>query len=61
MIRSGDRYTFDPQVLILTYQMADMIARTDFGKGTGVIEMHYKDDPDLEGEYTLYLKVVRLP
>src|SRR6266481_3212835 len=43
MVRSGDRYTFDPQVLILTYQMADMIARTDFGKGNGVIEMRYKD------------------
>jgi hypothetical protein len=61
MMRSGDRYDFDPQVLILTYQMADMIARTDFGKGNGVVEMRYKDDGDLEGDYTLYIKVVRLP
>ena len=41
--------------------MAEMIARTDFGKGAGVIDMHYKDDADLEGEYTLYLKVARQP
>jgi hypothetical protein len=61
MMRNGDRYDFDPQVLILTYQMADLIARTDFGKGIGVVEMRYKDDGDLEGDYTPYIKVIRMP
>jgi hypothetical protein len=61
MIRSGDRYVFDPKVLVLTYEMADMVARTDFGRGNGVIEMRYQDDRDLAGDYTLYIKVERVP
>ena len=61
MMRIADRYVFDPKVLILTYEMADMVARTNFGRGNGVIEMRYQDDRDLEGDYTLYIKVERVP
>lgn len=61
MTRSGDRYVFDPQVLILTYDAADMISRTDFGHGLGIFEMRFVDDPDLQGDYTLFLQVKRLP
>ncbi|PYS51442.1 MAG: hypothetical protein DMF68_04415 [Acidobacteria bacterium] len=61
MMKSGDRYVFDPQVLILTYEAADLISRTDFGHGPGIFEMHFKDDSDLQGDYTLFLQVQRLP
>jgi hypothetical protein len=60
MTRSGDRYVFDPQVLILTYDAADMISRTDFGHGPGIFEMRFQDDRDLQGDYTLFLQVRRL-
>lgn len=61
MARSGDRYVFDPQVLILTYEAADLISRSDFGHGPGIFEMRLKDDSDLQGDYTLFLQVKRLP
>jgi len=59
--RDADTYVFDPKVLILTYQAADMISRTDFGHGPGIFEMRFQDDRDLEGDYTLFLQVKRLP
>jgi hypothetical protein len=61
MTQSGDRYVFDPQVLILTYDAADMISRTDYGHGPGIFEMRFQDDRDLQGDYTLFLQVRRLP
>src|SRR5436190_4428122 len=57
----GEKFQFDPQVIILTYETADLIAHTDSGKGLGVLEMSYRDDPELGGNYSLYIKVVRLP
>ena len=61
MAFDGEKFQFNPQVIILTYEMADIIASTDFGKGNGVLEMTYRDDPELGGNYSLYIKVVRLP
>jgi hypothetical protein len=59
--RDAESYVFDPKVLILTYQAADLISRTDFGHGPGIFEMRFQDDHDLEGDYTLFLQVKRLP
>jgi hypothetical protein len=62
MVWSRGRYLFDSRAVVLTYEMADRFAQNDlFGKGNGVVEVRYADDHRLEGRYTLYLKVERLP
>jgi hypothetical protein len=60
LVSSPDRLSFQPQVLVLTYEGArDAIAR-DNGFGPGVIEVRYDDQRELEGGYSLYLKVERV-
>jgi hypothetical protein len=59
--RGGKNYIFDPKVLPLTYDLANVLSQTDVsGKGKGVVALRYKDDPsasDLKGDYTMYLKI----
>lgn len=50
-------YGFTPQVLVLTYDGARVLARADFGFGRGVIPVRYQDDRSLEGDYTLFIHV----
>lgn len=50
---------FRPKALVLNYAMADRIARTDFGNGTGVVAMRYLDDDSFQGDYTLFIRVLR--
>jgi hypothetical protein len=58
----GSNFTFVPQALVLTYESAELIARSDlFGRGRGVVEIRYTDDPRLRGDYSLYLLVERVP
>jgi len=59
--RDSSAYVFDPKVLILTYQAADMISRTDFDHSPGIFEIRFQDDPSLQGDYTLFLQLKRLP
>jgi hypothetical protein len=61
MTRSGDRWVFTPAALVLTYDSADFISRTDFGLGRGVVEFKYQDDPALQGSYRVFVQVERLP
>jgi len=60
MIKVGDRYVFDPTMVVLTYESANMIARMDFGHGPGIFELRFTDDHDLEGDYTLFVQVKRI-
>jgi hypothetical protein len=63
MVRAASpgRFDFQPQVLVLTYEGARDAAGRDVGFGPGVIEVRYEEPPELEGNYSLYFKVERLP
>jgi hypothetical protein len=52
---------FQPQVLVLTYEGARNIVDRDIGLGPGVMEVRYEESRELEGNYSLYLKVERIP
>jgi hypothetical protein len=53
----GDRAFFDPQVLFLTAEAAEYMTHNNaYRLGAGVMPLRYRDDPDLEGDYTLYLQ-----
>jgi hypothetical protein len=53
----GDLAFFDPQILFLTAEAADYMTRNDAHRlGAGVMPFRYRDDVDLEGDYTLYLQ-----
>jgi hypothetical protein len=52
-----DRPVFDPQVIFLTAEAAEYMTRNNaFRLGPGVMPLRYRDDVDLEGDYTLYLQ-----
>ena len=53
-------FNFTPQTLVLTYEAAEYISRTDFGSGVGIIPVRYMDAPYFQGDYTLYLQVENL-
>lgn len=55
-----DQFGFIPQVLVLTYDSAEFLARTDFGNGIGVVPVRYVDPQSFGGDYTLYLQVERM-
>ena len=59
MVKRGNKYVFVPKVLVLTFDAADAIARTN-GTALGVIKVAYDDDPDLQGQYVLYVEVTRV-
>jgi len=50
------RYTFDPKVIVLTYETGLAAARN----GT-IFEIGYVDDPALEGDYSLFFQVIASP
>ena len=57
----SNSYGFVPKGLVLTYDSAELIARSDlFGKGRGVIEIRYTDDARLRGDYSLFFLVERV-
>ena len=59
MVKRRDKYVFVPKVLVLTFDAAEAIARTN-GVALGVIKVPYDDDPDQQGQYELYLQVTRI-
>ena len=60
-VKSGSgSWTFTPQVITLTYEIAENTIANDSGRGRGVVSVNYKDSPELRGDYTLYLQVERL-
>ena len=62
MLDAGsDGFRFAPLALRLGYEGASEIARTNFGRGNGVVLLRYRDPDFLKGDYTLYVQVERLP
>lgn len=57
---SPGQFSFQPQVLVLTYEGARNIVNRDVGLGPGVIEVRYDESRELEGSYSLYLRVERV-
>jgi len=57
----GDFLGFTPQMLVLTYDAADIISRTEFRGDPGVLALNFRDQSDFDGDYTLFIRVVRLP
>jgi hypothetical protein len=58
MVKRGNQYVFVPKVLVLTFDVAEAIARTN-GLAPGIIKVPYDDDSDQQGQYELYLQVTR--
>jgi hypothetical protein len=58
---AGDQFKFIPQVLVLTFDSAEFMSRTDFGSGIGIVPVRYVDPEGFGGDYTLYLQVERMP
>jgi hypothetical protein len=56
-----ESYVFRLQGLILTYDNAGRAADTDRGWGPGVLAIRYQDDAQIQGDYTLFLQIERLP
>ncbi len=53
-------FSFQPQVLVMTYEGALAAVTADNGFGPGVVEIRYDEPPDLAGSYSLYFKVERM-
>jgi hypothetical protein len=61
-MRSDDRdYRFRPEVLILTYDEALRMIGQSQRNGGKAFPIVYADDPELGGNYTLYIQVEQLP
>ncbi|MFN8454069.1 MAG: hypothetical protein U0401_05230 [Anaerolineae bacterium] len=59
---SRDAVVFNPQVLMLTQDMAEVLTNTNpFGRGNGILSFRYADDNYLAGDYSLYLQVEKAP
>lgn len=55
-------YDFVPQVVALTTTSAELVLAGQGGaRSPGVIEVRYRDVEDLEGDYSLFLRIERLP
>lgn len=57
---TADGYTFLPQRLLMSYELADAASRADFGFGAGVIPIRYADNRDLQGDYRIFVQIQRL-
>jgi hypothetical protein len=57
---TADGYTFRPQRLLMSYELADAVSHADFGFGAGVIPVRYTDNRDLQGDYRIFVQVQRL-
>jgi hypothetical protein len=58
----GDHYGYQPEALVLTYDAADRISRTVTpGLGAGIIQLNFRDHPALQGDYTLFIQIERVP
>jgi hypothetical protein len=52
---------FNPQSIVLTYQSAERLAKRRIGGVKGLIALQYRDHPDFWGNYTLWLRIERVP
>jgi len=54
-----NQFGFIPQGLVLTYESANYLSRTNFDFGLGVVPVRYVDAPGMGGDYIILLKVER--
>lgn len=57
----GVNLQYAPQVVILTTGTAEAVLAGKAGIRPGVIEVRYHDSPGLDGDYSVYLQVERIP
>jgi hypothetical protein len=64
------QYLFQPKVMLLTYESAQKAVTTSYmwrsqggsvSLGNGIVAIDYTDDPGLDGSYTLFLQIERVP
>ena len=58
---AGSNLQYAPQVVILTTGTAEAVLAGKAGSRPGVIEVRYHDAPGLNGDYSVYLQVERIP
>ena len=59
MTLGRDSYVFHPQRLRFSFADANEASRTDFGYGSGVIPITYRDAGALQGDYTIFVQIQR--
>lgn len=52
---------FNPKSIVLTFQSAQRLANRRIGGVKGLIALQYRDHPDYWGNYTLWLRVEKVP
>ena len=57
----GKDFVYPVKAVVLTMDTIEKALNNPSPKGAGVIEVRLPEDPDLAGDYTLYLQVERLP
>ena len=58
---AGGNLQYAPQVVILTTGTAEAVLAGKAGIKPGVIEIRYRDSQGLDGDYSVYLQVERIP
>jgi hypothetical protein len=61
MKKEGEKYNFKSKVVTLTYEKAEwLIKNNPAGKGNGILELRYVDEPRLAGDYSFYIQVEKV-
>lgn len=60
MENRGNHYGYAPQMLVLSYDAADRIARADAGFSPGIIPLSFKDNGEMRGDYTVFVQIERV-
>lgn len=58
MVRENGNFVFRPQSVVMNNRVGQLVVQNDFGYGLGVIGISYVDDPQLRGNYMLFLRVL---
>lgn len=56
----GGEYGFNPHLLVLTYDAAERLSRTDSGFGEGIVPITFRDQRELVGDYTVFAQIERI-
>ena len=62
LVARGGGYQFTPQVLLLSTATAEaLLAGKGGARSPGVIELRYRDAEDLKGDYSVFVRIERIP
>ena len=59
--KQSGKNRFNPKSIVLTYQSAERLAKRRIGGVKGLVALQYRDHPDYWGNYTLWLRVEKVP